>query len=401
MKFVDPKLVYSNSAHGRRGLPAWTYNQPELTELEFAEIFRKTWLWVCHVSDIPNPGDFETFELADERAIVIRGDDGVVRSFHNLCRHRASKVVAGERGSCEHALVCPFHGWAYHFDGRLKTIPRHNTFPIIDRSSMGLKPIECEVWHGMVFIRFSGDGPSVAETFAEAEEELSLYRIGEMNPFDDAWRMDFDLDWKSLVDIDSEGYHVPIGHPDLFDLVGASYLDQVTVGGVTRSHCTVDGGSHKSEINRRYVESLPRESYLPDSHSRQWIYWGSFPGFVITLFPDQVEIYQSYPTGYQTSVMAGRSYALADDRPEMQRARECNREINMVVGNEDVELIEWAAAGMRSSAFDGAVMSDLEVGVVAFQNQLCQKIPVVQEEAPPAAGMFAQKNSEMLKHAAA
>jgi phenylpropionate dioxygenase-like ring-hydroxylating dioxygenase large terminal subunit len=121
-----------------------------------------------------------------------------------------------------------------------------------------------------------------------------------------------------------------------------------------------------------------------------------FPGFVLTLFPDQIEIYQIYPTGNQKSVMAGVTYALPDDRAEMQKARELNRDINMDVGDEDIQLIEWAAAGMRSSAFDGALLSDLELGVASFQNQLREILPVVSLDEKPAEGSLKRVNENML-----
>jgi len=140
---------------------------------------------------------------------------------------------------------------------------------------------------------------------------------------------------------------------------------------------------------------LPAESYLPESHRQQWIYWGFFPGFVLTLFPDQIEIYQIYPTGNQKSVMAGVTYALPDERASMQKARELNRDINMDVGDEDIQLIEWAAAGMRSSNFEGVVLSDLEIGVASFQNQLREVLPVVRLEQQPAAGRLSQVNEDL------
>jgi phenylpropionate dioxygenase-like ring-hydroxylating dioxygenase large terminal subunit len=121
-----------------------------------------------------------------------------------------------------------------------------------------------------------------------------------------------------------------------------------------------------------------------------------FPGIVITLFPDSIEVYQVYPTGYHKSVMAGAGYALEDDRPAMQKARELNREINSSVGEEDSNLVKWSAEGMRSSAFEGAMMSDLELGIGAFQNQLRKLLPVVKQNQPPTPGTISQVNQTLL-----
>ena len=395
MKFLSAKEIYQQ-AGSRKGLPAWTYNNDELTELEMEQIFLRNWMFVAHVSDLPNIGDYQCLAMANERAVVVRDQDGQVRAFHNVCRHRASRVVADEKGHCGKAFICPFHGWSYNLDGTLKNIPKANAFPDIDKSQFGLKPLDCEVWHGMIFVRFGGDGPSVAEIFTDAAEEVGLYRIAEMQPLDEPYQYNFDLDWKAVLDIDNEGYHVPVGHPELFDLVGSTYTDQPLEGSLNRSYGVINQRKHRLQRNRDYVAALPTQSYLPESHQHLWIYWGLFPGFVLTLFPDQIEIYQIYPTGNQRSIMAGVTYALPDERPEMKKARELNRDINMDVGDEDIRLIEWAAAGMRSSAFEGVLLSDLELGIGSFQNRLREILPVVSLEEAPAAGSLRRVNERML-----
>jgi len=398
MKFLSAQEIYRDPA-SRKGLPAWTYNSHELTQLEMEQLFLRSWRFVGHVSDIPNTGDYQCFEMADERAVVVRDQDGQVRAFHNVCRHRASRVVGEDKGHCGKAFICPFHGWSYNLDGTLKNIPKADSFPPIDKQQFGLKSLDCEVWHGMIFIRFGGDGPAIAELFAEAAEEIGLYRIEDMQPLDEAYQYQFNLDWKAVLDIDNEGYHVPIGHPELFDLVGATYADQPLEGGLSRAYGVINQRKHRLQRNRDYVATLPEESYLPASHQQLWIYWGLFPGFVLTLFPDQIEIYQIYPTGNQQSVMAGVTYALPDDRAEMQQARELNRDINMDVGAEDIQLIEWAAAGMRSSAFDGVILSDLELGVASFQNQLREILPVVTLDQAPEVGSLKEVNERLRSQA--
>ncbi len=398
MKFVSAQEIY-RQAGSRKGLPAWTYNNDELTRLEMEQVFLRNWMFVGHVSDIPDSGDYQCFAMANERAVVVRDQDGQVRAFHNVCRHRASRVVGDDKGHCGKAFICPFHGWSYNLDGTLKNIPKANAFPEIDKSQYGLKPLDCEVWHGMIFIRFGGEGPAVAELFAEAAEEIGLYRIEEMQPLNEPYQYNFDLDWKAVLDIDNEGYHVPVGHPELFDLVGASYVDQPLEGGLVRASGSFKDRKHKLERNRDYVTALPEDSYLPESYQHLWIYWGMFPGFVLTLFPDQIEIYQIYPTGNQKSVMAGVTYALPDKRPEMQKARELNRDINMDVGNEDIQLIEWAAEGMRSSAFDGVLLSDLELGIGSFQNRLREVLPLVTLDQEPEAGSLKEVNERLRSQA--
>jgi hypothetical protein len=181
----------------------------------------------------------------------------------------------------------------------------------------------------------------------------------------------------------------------LFDLVGSSYTDQPLAGALSRACGSFKDRKHRLQRNRDYVATLPAESYLPESHQHLWIYWGMFPGFVLTLFPDQIEIYQIYPTGNQKSVMAGVTYALPDERPAMQKARDLNRDINMDVGDEDIRLIRWAAEGMRSSAFDAVMLSDLELGLASFQNQLRELLPVVSLSEAPAEGSLKEANERL------
>ena len=85
--------------HDRKGLPAWSYFNTEMLEMEKDLLFRSHWQLVCHANDLPDPGDFVTLDCVGERALVIRGKDGALRAFHNLCRHRGSRVVAGEQGN--------------------------------------------------------------------------------------------------------------------------------------------------------------------------------------------------------------------------------------------------------------------------------------------------------------
>jgi phenylpropionate dioxygenase-like ring-hydroxylating dioxygenase large terminal subunit len=396
MNLTTAQAIFEKAEGNRSGLPPWTYNNPELTDLETNEVFLKNWIWLGHISDIPSSGDYKCFDIGHERAVVIRGASGAIKAFNNLCSHRGSRVVEGEKGHCGKSMICPFHGWTYDLDGGLKTIPKSSTFPEIDQSQLGLKPIDCEVWHGLIFIRFGGEGESIANIFNEAEAEIGLYNIEKMQPMNESWRLEYDLDWKSVLDIDNEGYHVPIGHPELFDLVGATYKDEVLECGLSRSYGNFENRKFKKPLIKSYVETLPESSYLPKSHQSAWIYWGMFPGIVITLFPDSIEVYQVYPTGYHKSVMAGAGYALEDDRPAMQKARELNREINSSVGEEDSNLVKWSAEGMRSSAFEGAMMSDLELGIGAFQNQLRKLLPVVKQNQPPTPGTISQVNQTLL-----
>lgn len=125
---IDGTYIMRPNSNTRAGLPPWTYRSDELTELEKEMVFRRQWLLVGHVSQIPEPGDYMCLDEVDERAIVVRGEDNVVRGFHNLCRHRGSRIVDQDRGHAGRAITCPFHGWCFNLDGTLRGCPKARGF---------------------------------------------------------------------------------------------------------------------------------------------------------------------------------------------------------------------------------------------------------------------------------
>src|SRR5437016_3546898 len=163
-------------------LPAWIYRDAEFFEREQQAIFRNSWQLVCHLSDVPRPGDFHTFEFYGESVLVLRAEDGAVRAFHNVCRHRAARLLDGPRGHCGGRITCPYHAWTYALDGRLIGVPQRDSFPGLDRARHGLVPLEHELFMGFVFVRFAPGLPSVREMAAPYAHELAPYRPEEQLP---------------------------------------------------------------------------------------------------------------------------------------------------------------------------------------------------------------------------
>ena len=189
----------------RSGLPGWAYFSQELFELECETLFKTHWQFVCHVNEAADIGAYVTFDVAGERALVIRGHDGILRAFHNLCRHRGSRIVPDARGVCNKAMVCPYHGWAYNLDGGLRGIANRDTFPPMQADKWGLKPLEMEIWNGLVFIRFqAGPQPAVAEILARFDDEIAPYDLANMVPTDSNSMYDLlAVNWKSVRDVDN------------------------------------------------------------------------------------------------------------------------------------------------------------------------------------------------------
>src|SRR5688572_27440560 len=235
--FVDvrhPERIYETEP-----LPAWTYLSAELLELEYERVILPSWQFVCHQNHVKEAGDFATLDLWRDSIIVMRGRDGALRAFQNACRHRGSKLLDGE-GTCKHRITCPYHAWSYQLDGRLAAVPSEKTFPGLDKTQLGLKELELEVFCGLVFVRVMGSGSSIAEQWGDLAKELAPYRIEEMVPavgvqISEEWT----CNWKVALDNYLDNYHVPFGHPGLHRLMDNELSCTINRHGVSFSKSVV------------------------------------------------------------------------------------------------------------------------------------------------------------------
>ncbi|PWE34246.1 ring-hydroxylating oxygenase subunit alpha [Maritimibacter sp. 55A14] len=363
----------------RSGLPGWTYSSRELFDLELATLFRTHWQLAGHVSDLPEPGDYICFDIGHERAVVIRGQDGRLRAFHNLCRHRGTRVVADRRGHCNKAMICPFHGWAYNFDGTLRGVAEADTFPDLDRVAWGLKPVELEVWLGFVFIRFVASGqPPVAELLARYEAEAAAYGAADVVPTGDGfWTDEIAVNWKAVRDVDNEGYHVRQAHPALHDLYGTAYHDEPFERGAARSEGRFNDGPSRLWSVRAYRSIIGDTSPLAPAQRGAWVYIALFPNTVIGLYPDSVTYYQEIPLDAERTLQRGAVYRHRDESRALRLARYLSGRIDRDTLEEDQMLCVWSAEATKSSAYDGVILSDLEYGLKTFHDHLREKVPVV------------------------
>ncbi len=381
----------------RRGLPGWSYHSPALLELEKEHVFRTHWQIVGHVSDVPNAGDYLAMDVVGERALVVRGSDGIVRAFLNMCRHRGSRVVAEDKGSCRNALVCPFHGWVYNLDGTLRGAARPRSFPDLDKVEFGLVPLEVEVWMGFVFVRFRpGPQPSVAELMAPAEAELAPYDIASMVPAYGTWSTQTPVNWKSVRDVDNEGYHVAMAHPALQDLYGSTYFDEPFVGGVSRSFATFNPHAGRRWSVRNYVRLSEPNPRLPESHRKAWVYFGIFPNAVIAVTPETAQFYQEFPLSTGRTLLRGAVYRYREESRRQAAARYLALRIDRETTSEDVQLSVWSNESMMSDAFPGFYLSDLEYGVRSHHDHLRGLLPVLELEKAPDEKDLAALNAALL-----
>ena len=192
-----------------QSLPGWVYHDPEFFAAEQALLLRQAWQVVCHTSDIPGQGDWRTLEFLGESIIAVRGDDGAIRAFANVCRHRGSRLVDGDAG-CEKRLVCPYHAWTYGLDGRLIGLPERCQYPGLVLADHCLVPVECEIWSGFVFVRLESQGPSVATMMAPWQAEIDPYRFDDLRALGRVTLRPRAVNWKAIADNYSDGLHIPV-----------------------------------------------------------------------------------------------------------------------------------------------------------------------------------------------
>jgi phenylpropionate dioxygenase-like ring-hydroxylating dioxygenase large terminal subunit len=385
---LPPKLAAGEAPHDPdefTSLPGWLYHDPEFFTYEAECVFRPSWQVVCHVNDIPNAGDYVTFDFLSESIVVLRGDDGAVRAFHNVCRHRASRLLDAPAGHCRFRLTCPYHGWSYDLRGRLAGVPLRETFIGLDIAAHGLNPVEHELYHGFIFTRLGGAGPSVAEMMSPYEAEIAVYRLEDMVPLGRVTLRPRAVNWKNISDNYSDSLHINVAHPGLTRLFGKSYGIEAgewvhKMWGRLRD----EPSSNRSE--RMYQRYLPRVAHLGEERQRLWVYFKLWPNVAFDIYPDQIDFMQFVPVSATSTMIREIAYVHPDARREMKAARYLNWRINRQVNKEDTDLINRVQAGMASSSYEAGPLGANEICLRQFARKLRALAPVARERRAPSSG---------------
>lgn len=190
------------------------YASPERFERERERIYRRAWLLVGRVDEVPEPGDFimRPVPTLNASVVIARGKDGIVRAFHNACSHRGVALVCEAKG---HSLNfrCPYHAWTYRIDGSLSAIPSERDFPHVDKAANGLTPIALETWNGFIFLNFADKPEQDFATFMAGIDTVFGGMPFEDYPFLIQYEETVQANWKLLVNAFNEGYHIRILHP--------------------------------------------------------------------------------------------------------------------------------------------------------------------------------------------
>jgi len=220
-------VLYNGLDELKEGLPAPWYYDPGHYERELARIWRRTWIYLCRSSEVAERRAYLTFSLAGQQLMLVRDDAGVLRGFHNTCRHRGAALCLEPRGVLRSpALVCPYHAWAYSLEGDLlrtssKTLPEG--FATTDYP---LYPVKVQQWRGFIFVSLAEDPPTLEEALDFKTGRLERWPLEDLAVAHADTRI-IDCNWKVFWENFSECLHCPGIHPSLCQLVplfGRGYI---------------------------------------------------------------------------------------------------------------------------------------------------------------------------------
>ena len=175
-ELAEIKNIPANQA---RNMSSSYYTSPEYLTLEEEHIFRKEWICLGHIGEIPNPGDFFTTELVDEQLLVIRDQNHDVRVLSNVCRHRGNILVDGSGN--QRKFTCAYHSWTYSTEGKLLSAPLMDRVEGFDKNKCSLPNFAVEVWRGFIYVNFNGKADSLCDRLQDLVPHIKNYRMEDRN----------------------------------------------------------------------------------------------------------------------------------------------------------------------------------------------------------------------------
>ncbi|MGA7513940.1 MAG: aromatic ring-hydroxylating dioxygenase subunit alpha [Candidatus Sulfotelmatobacter sp.] len=323
-------------------IPAAWYVDARIAELERLSVFSKTWQLVGRTEQVKMPGQFVSTIVAGEPVVVVRGSDGALRAFYNVCRHHAAAVVTEPCGQAS-LLHCPYHGWNYGLDGSLKGMPEFEGVENFDRAQNGLIPIRVETWECFVFINLDSHAAPLAEFLGGLVQRIAPLGISKLHYFDRR-TYNINCNWKVFVDnyLDG-GYHVPHLHKGL--------------------NSVLDYKQYTIENQDRYcLQSSPMVSSDTDAATgaarkgdRAWYFW-QHPNLMINCYEGYMD------TNLVIPVDVDHCHVIFDFYfGDISDARREYNEQSVNVGNrvqeEDLGICEDVQRGLKSRAYRAGRLS--------------------------------------------
>ena len=235
---------WDRSPQRSHSLRAEAYCEQRWYDFEQTEIFARSWQWVCHSEKLAEPGSYVADSVAGNPICVVRGTDGGLRAFYNVCRHRAHELLSGEGRASR--IMCPYHAWTYDLTGRLVRAPHTDGLEDFGMDEICLARIQAEEFGGFVYVNLDADARPLAEQTETLGEEISGW-APDVERLTFAHRLSYDIksNWKNVVDNFLECYHCPVAHKDFCTLVDMDTY-RVETHGIWSSHMAEAGKSANS-----------------------------------------------------------------------------------------------------------------------------------------------------------
>jgi len=334
-------------------LPGLLYTDASVFAAEREKIFSRTWQVVGHASQVRNLGDFFTTELIGEPLVVVRGLDGKLRGFYNVCRHRAGPPAEG-CGSRK-LFRCGYHGWTYGLDGALLSATEIEGVEGFSPEDFALRPVRTEAWFNLVFVNLDPDARPLDESLGELPKQAAKFPFAEMKLFE---RRTYDMkcNWKTYVDNYLEGYHLPSVHPGLNrELDYNAYVVEPYARHV-RQFSPIRGAQPGDATPRRYQHFS--EDLTTD-------YFWTFPNWMLNCYPDNVSLNIVVPVEPERTLAIFEWYL--PEKDHTSPAAKASVEFSDQIQIEDVGICETVQKNLRSRSYSrGRFSVKQEKGVHAF-----------------------------------
>jgi choline monooxygenase len=344
-------------------LPAPLYFSSETFEDEKKRLFAATWQVAGHVHQAANSGDYFTFDLIGEPLLVVRGGDGILRCFYNVCRHRAGNPASG----CGNRKLfrCGYHGWTYGLDGALLVTPEFDGVEEFDPKAFALAPVRIEEWFNLIFVNLDPNARSLREYLGELPAQAEKLNFGSMR-FSERRTYEMNCNWKTYIDNYLEGYHVPSVHPALNHEINYNEYAVELYAQYVRQWTPIRGAQPGDAAPRRYQQS-------GDDLSAD--YFWIFPNWMLNCYPDNISLNIILPLGPERTLAIFEWYL-----PEKELGSEAARKALVFsdeIQVEDVRICEIVQKNLHSRSYvSGRYSVKQEKGVHAF-HQMYRKFMLV------------------------
>ena len=343
-------------------LPASWYVDDAVAALERERLFARAWTYAGPAEWVAEQGSYFAAHIGHVPVAVVRGSDGVLRGFVNVCRHRGHLVVDGT--GCRATLQCPYHAWTYDLDGTLLRAPRSDREPGFDPSGLSLAPVSVDTWGPFVFVSPDPDAPPLGaalgrlpEIVAECGLDLDAIRFHSHHE----WRIE--ANWKIVLENFLECYHCPTAHPGFSKVVDVNpdaYLLQL--------HATFS--SQIGPVRASALAGNGKAPYSPRGDVSQSQYHFLFPSTTLNIAPGipNISLERYVPDGLRRTIEVTDYYfGAATAAEEIDELMAWDNQ----VAEEDVSLVQSVQRGLESGAVpQGRLMSASEQLIADFQRRV-------------------------------